>query len=149
MVVNMKKIFLVDDNEDHALLIKRCVEDDHTSTVHFSDGLQVLKACEAMNGENAKPDLILLDLQLPGMNGFEVLMKLKQMKWLEQVPVVMLTTSRRREEIEKAYQLGAAGFVVKSEDFEELKAKLKQVKDYWFRAVELPSAQSAENARRS
>jgi CheY-like chemotaxis protein len=147
--MNMKKIFLVEDNEDHALLIKRCVEDDRTSTAHFSDGLQVLKACEAANGENAKPDLILLDLQLPGMNGFDVLVKLRQMKWLDQVPVVMLTTSRRREEVEKAYQLGAAGFVVKSEDFGELMAKLKQVKDYWFHAVEPPSAQSAENVRRS
>ena len=50
----------------------------------------------------------------------------------------MLTTSCRKEEIEKAYQLGAAGFVVKAEDFGELITKLKRVKDYWFHTVEAP-----------
>ncbi len=131
----MKRIFLIEDNEDHALLIKKCVEDQETMTTHFQDGLEALKMCEKTED---KPDLILLDLQLPGINGFEVLAQLKQLRLLDRVPVVMLTTSRRREEIEKAYQLGAAGFVVKSEDFDTLMNKLKHVKDYWFHTVEAP-----------
>ncbi len=136
----MKKIFMIEDNEDHALLIRRGVESEDCMVTHYQDGLGALKACETIQSQDQKPDLILLDLKLPGMDGFEVLKNLKKLKWFEQVPVVMLTTSRRREEIEKAYQLGAVGYVVKSEDFGELIAKLKRVKDYWFHTVEAPFA---------
>ena len=136
----MKKIFMIEDNEDHALLIRRGVESEDCTVIHHQDGLVALKACEAIQSQEQKPDLILLDLKLPGMDGFEVLKNLKKLKCFEQVPVVMLTTSCRREEIEKAYRLGAVGYVVKSEDFSELIAKLKRVKDYWFYTVEAPSA---------
>ncbi len=136
----MKKIFMIEDNEDHALLIRRAIEDTECSVTHYQDGLDAMKVCETIQTQEQKPDLILLDLKLPGMDGFEVLKNLKKLKWFEQVPIVMLTTSCRREEIEKAYQLGAVGYVVKSEDFGELIAKLKRVKDYWFHTVETPFA---------
>ena len=134
----MKKIFMIEDNEDHALLIRRGIEDSDCSVTHYPDGPVAVKACAEIQTQDKRPDLILLDLKLPGMDGFEVLKNLKQIKWFQQVPVVMLTTSCRREEIEKAYQLGAGGFVVKSEDFSELIAKLKRVKEYWFHTVEAP-----------
>ncbi len=136
----MKKIFMIEDNEDHALLIRRAIEDADCSVTHYQDGLDAMKACEAIQNQDQRPDLILLDLKLPGMDGFEVLTNLKKIKRFEPVPVVMLTTSCRREEIEKAYQLGASGYVVKSEDFAELITKLKHVKDYWFHTVEAPFA---------
>lgn len=143
----MKKIFMIEDNSDHALLIRRGMEDGGCALTHYQDGLEALAACEGIRNQDEKPDLILMDLELPGMNGFEVLRNLRKMKWFERVPVVMLTTSSRREEIEKAYQLGAAGYVIKSEDFGELMAKLKRVKDYWFHTVEAPYAAAVANAR--
>ena len=143
----MKKILMIEDNEDHALLIRRGLEDGDCNVTHYQDGLEALKACEAIDAQDLRPDLILLDLKLPGMDGFEVLKSLKNLKWFERVPIVMLTTSCRREEIEKAYQLGAAGFVVKAEDFGVLMAKLKRVKDYWFHTVELPYAEPISNVR--
>ena len=132
---------MIEDNEDHALLIRRSVEDGECTVVHYPDGVQALKACEAIESRDPKPDLIFLDLKLPGMDGFDVLKNLKQIKGFERVPVVMLTTSRRKQEVETAYQLGAVGYVVKSEDFGELMAKLTRVKDYWFRTVESPNVQ--------
>ena len=134
----MKKIMTIEDNEDHALLIRRGVESADCSVSHYADGVAALKACEQIQNFDDRPDLILLDLQLPGMNGFEILTAIRKMPPLSYVPVVMLTTSARREEIEKAYQLGANGYVVKSEDFAMLMTKLKLVKDYWLSVVESP-----------
>lgn len=132
----MKRIFMVEDNDDHALLIRKGIEDGNCAVAHYRDGVSFLKDCEEIQAHDLRPDLILLDLKLPGMDGFEVLKHVKAMKAFEQVPVVMLTTSQRREEVERAYQLGAAGYVVKSDDFGTLVAKLKCVKDYWFHTVE-------------
>ena len=137
----MRKIFMIEDNEDHALLIRRGIEDGECTVVHYQDGLVALEACQGVQGRDSRPDLILLDLKLPGMDGFDVLKNLKHIKGFEQIPVVMLTTSCRRQEIEKAYQLGAVGYVVKSENFGELVAKLKRVKDYWFHTVESLNSQ--------
>ena len=134
----MKRIFMIEDNEDHALLIRRGIETPDCEIRHFSDGLEALKACQQVQKYGGRPDLILLDLQLPGMNGFDILQAIKKMDELLYVPIVMLTTSARREEIEKAYELGADGYVVKSDDFSVLITKLKYIKDYWFSAVELP-----------
>ena len=135
---------MIEDNEDHALLIRKGIEGADCVVTHFPDGPVAVKACHEIQTQDQRPDLVLLDLKLPGMDGFEVLKNLKQVKWFEHVPIVILTTSCRREEIEKAYQLGAAGFVVKAEDFGELIAKLKRVKDYWFHTVEAPFAPLAQ-----
>ncbi len=134
----MKTIFMIEDNEDHALLIRKSIEDENCTVVHYPDGLQVLKACQTIE-RDSKPDLIFLDLKLPGMDGFEVLQNLKNIKGFNQIPVVMLTTSCRRQEVEKAYQMGASGYIVKSEDFGTLVEKLRQAKEYWFHTVELPN----------
>ena len=134
----MKHIFMVEDNEDHALLIRKAIEGQDCVISHFQDGLDFLKEIRQMEPRGTRPDLVFLDLKLPGMDGFEILKQFRQIRTMEQVPVVILTTSKRREEIERAYQLGAAGFLTKSEQFGELTAKLKRVKDYWFSTVEVP-----------
>lgn len=134
----MKKIMMIEDNEDHALLIRRGAETLDCVVEHFADGRAALTVLEQIKNFEGRPDLILLDLQLPGMNGFEILQAIKKMNPLKYVPIVILTTSARHEEIEKAYQLGAAGYVVKSDDFSQLSAKLKSVKEYWFSIVESP-----------
>ena len=143
----MKKVFMIEDNEDHAFLIRRGVEDENCVVTHYPNPLEALKACREIQTQEAKPDLILLDLKLPGMDGFEVLKNLKQMKWFEHIPVVMLSTSCRKEEIQMAYQLGASGYIVKSEDFGGLTAKLKRLKDYWFHTVEIPNVQPVSAVR--
>ncbi|MBI4368405.1 MAG: response regulator [Candidatus Omnitrophica bacterium] len=136
----MKKVWIIEDNEDHALLIRRGIESADCAVLHYPDGMKALEASREIPDEGSRPDLILLDLKLPGMDGFEVIQKLKEIKLFKRIPVVILTTSSRREEIEKAYQLGAGGFVSKSEDFESLTAKLKRIKDYWLHTVEPPDS---------
>lgn len=138
---------MIEDNPDHALLIRKALEDGDCAVTHHEDGDSALRSCEVMRNGAAKPDLVFLDLKLPGMDGFEILTRMKNIEGFKGVPIVMLTTSGRAEEIRKAYDLGANGYVVKPDDFSELKAKLKRVKDYWFSTVELPgpAAKTREN----
>lgn len=134
----MKTIMMVEDNEDHALLIRRGIEEEGCVVKHFTDGVEALTALEHIQVSDGRPDLILLDIQLPGINGLDLLKTIKQISILSRIPVVMLTTSARREEIEKAYQLGAVGYIVKSDDFSLFVKKLHLVKEYWLNAVEPP-----------
>jgi CheY-like chemotaxis protein len=135
----MKKIVLIEDNPDHALLIRKGVEGSDCSVVHFEDGPSAIETCKGFKNPEERPDLVLLDMKLPGLDGFGVLEQLKQLGGFERIPVVMLTTSSRKTEIDHAYQLGVSGYVVKSDDFDEFKNKLKRLKDYWFHTVELPT----------
>ncbi len=137
---------MVEDNPDHALLIKRGIEGPDCTVRHFEDGLEALEACEANQSEEAKPDLILLDLQLPGLDGFSIMERLRKIKAYEHVPIVMLTTSARQKEISQAYALGASGYVVKSDDFQMFMTKLKHIKNYWFQTVELPEKNGGTHA---
>ena len=134
----MRKIMMIEDNEDHALLIKRGLEAPDCSVDHCINGLEALKIFQQVKNFDSRPNLILLDVQLPGMSGFDILKEIKKMAPLSHVPVIMLTTSARREEIERAYQFGASGYVVKSDDFPALIKKLTSIKEYWFSVVESP-----------
>ena len=134
----MKQIVIIEDNEDHALLIRRGLEASDCRVMHFVDGPEALKVLGEIRQDSFRPDLILLDLKLPGIDGFQVLEKIRAMDFIARIPVVMLTTSCRKEEVDRAYQLGASGYVVKSEDFSEFMRKLKHIKEYWFGAVESP-----------
>ena len=136
----MKKIFMVEDNPDHAFLIKRGIEDAECSVKQFSTGEAMVEACAKLQDQEV-PDLIFLDLKLPGMDGFDVLTALRKLKAFACAPIVILSTSSRKEEIRKAYELGAQSYAVKSEDFEILTSKLNRIKEYWFRVVETVSGQ--------
>ncbi len=134
----MKKIVIIEDNEDHAMLIGLALKGEELCVERFENGTKALEAFEKITDPASRPDLVLLDLKLPGIDGFGVLEKIRKMPSLFGMPVVMLTTSSRQEEIKKAYELGASGYVVKPDDFGKMTEKLKKVKAYWFEAVEMP-----------
>ncbi|MCA9432907.1 MAG: response regulator, partial [Candidatus Omnitrophica bacterium] len=77
------------------------------------------------------PNLIVLDLNMPIMGGLEFLGALKSDPALRQIPVVVMTTSSERKDIERSYDLGAAGYMVKPLDHEEFVTKVKRLHDYW------------------
>ncbi len=142
--MNQHKIFLVEDNSDHALLIQRGLKESNCEVTHFSDGQSLLNFFKSAAGSSDFPAFILLDLKLPGLDGFEILSAIRSGAKTKRIPVVMFTTSQYQKEINRAYELGASGFVSKSENFEELIAKLARLKDYWLRTVELPSFEDAK-----
>ena len=79
-----------------------------------------------------QPDLILLDLNMPGMGGKEFLRRIKEDEELKQIPVVILTTSEAEKDILDSYKLQASGYVHKPVTLEEFKVAMKKLKEYWF-----------------
>jgi len=82
--------------------------------------------------ETPQPDLILLDLNMPGMGGKEFLRRIKEDETLKQIPVVILTTSEAEKDIIDSYKLQASGYVHKPVTLEEFREAMKKLKEYWF-----------------
>jgi two-component system, chemotaxis family, response regulator Rcp1 len=91
------------------------------------------------HGDAPRPDLILLDLNLPRMDGRQVLKEIKAEPELRRIPVVVLTTSRAEEDVLKAYDLHANCYITKPVDFEQFMEVVRSVEDFWLTVVKLPS----------
>jgi len=136
------EILLVEDNPGDVRLTQEAFRAANRS-VHVnvvSDGLQ---AMEYLRGEGAyalapRPSLILLDLNLPKMNGREVLARIKRDVSLKKIPTVILTTSRAERDIAKSYQLQANCYLCKPVGLEEFESLVKSISDFWLKWVELP-----------
>jgi len=87
-----------------------------------------------------RPAIILLDLNLPGTDGREVIEQIKQDEALKIIPVVVLTTSSNPRDIEACYQYGASGYLLKPIDTKKLRKTIQAFLDYWFEAVTLPTS---------
>jgi CheY-like chemotaxis protein len=90
------------------------------------------------------PDLVLLDLNMPRMDGREVLAELVADQTLHGIPVVVLTTSTQDEEILKLYKLRCSSFIIKPIDLEQFLRSVRLIAEYWFTVVVLPTANAAE-----
>jgi len=129
------EILLVEDNPDHATLTRRVLENGSIlNKVHWvKDGQEALDFVfqKGAYKDAPRPGLILLDIKLPKINGLEVLKKIKEHEVFQAVPVVMLTTSDRGEEVQQSYIYGANSFIVKPVNFQEFNEKIKSLKLYW------------------
>ena len=110
-----KKVLIVDDEPDFAQMIKMRLEANSFEVVTANDGMEGLKKAEA-----EAPDLILLDVMMPGMDGLEVLKKLRETKTTRLTPVVMLTAKRESKFIFKSQELQATDYLMKPCDSKEL-----------------------------
>ena len=132
-------ILLVEDEDAHAMLILRSLEDMRiaNSIYRVKDGKEALdylfrsgKYADAK--KSPRPDLILLDLKLPKLDGHEVLRLIKESDELRIIPVIMLTTSENEADMLKAYHRHANSYLVKPIDFDEFRKMLKDAGFYWF-----------------
>ena len=132
-----KRILLVEDDRVDSMTIRRALEEvainNRLDTV--SNGEEAL--AYLLSAENDLPALILLDLNMPRMNGIEFLKTVKTHKGLKKVPVVVLTTSRAEQDINASFELGAAGYMVKPLDYREFIEAVMTIARYW-RLSELP-----------
>ena len=144
------RILLVEDNEDHALITELAIRDAQPEVSEqlivdtISDGAEAMSFLRA-EGDYATrqlPDLVLLDIKMPGVNGLDVLRSIRSDPALRLVPVVMLTTSAQSEDVREAYRQGANEYVTKPVRAEEFRTKVQAIPRYWSQVVYRPSMTS-------
>jgi len=134
-------LLYVEDNLDHADLVLDTLSRQKLSTrvVHVEDGEAAIAYLQRTDLVAApRPRLILLDLRLPKLDGFEVLRTVKSSPELADIPVVVLTTSASRSDITRAYRHHANSYLVKPHDYPALTGLLQAVSDYWLKRNTLP-----------
>lgn len=122
------EIWLIDDDDGHALLVEESFQDaglrnGFVRARDGSEGWDWLKEVET--GSRPRPGLILLDISMPGLDGFEILEGIKSSAQLKTIPVIMLTSTDHPREIQRSYALGASAYIVKPVDFERLHEKIR------------------------
>ncbi len=131
-----------DDMEDCAMIREAFQESRLLNDLHFvHDGEALLSYLHRKNeqySEESLPGLILLDLNMPKMDGREVLKAIKNNEAFHQIPIVVLTTSQAEEDIVRSYNLGANSFITKPVEFQTLVEVMRSLGRYWFEIVELP-----------
>jgi len=131
-------ILLVEDDADHTELVRRAIEElgPEVRLVALADGELALdylfRRGEWATAERSpRPDLVLLDLRLPRLDGFSVLREIKSAPARRHVPVVILTSSSSDRDVEQAYAEHANSYLVKPHDYERLVTLLGRARDYW------------------
>lgn len=137
------EILLVEDSPGDARLMQEALREGKVANrvSVAKDGVEALKFLrrEAPYTDAPRPDLILLDLNLPKKDGREVLAEIKVDADLKRIPVVVLTTSAAEEDIIKAYNLHANSYMTKPVDFQQFLTLVQSIEDYWLVLVKLPS----------
>lgn len=126
-------ILYVEDNEDYIDFVKRAVKKNNIP-IKVSSVTDGQKAVEYLNNNDAavkKANLILLDIHLPGIDGIEVLKKLRKDEHMSLVPVIMFSTSDNPADVKKCYQYGANAYVVKPMGMEQLSSSLSSIYNFW------------------
>jgi CheY-like chemotaxis protein len=162
IVANKRIILLVDDNPEDVLLLKEAFKRNGYDfpMIEVPNGekaILYLKGQEEYSDRTKFPvaSLVLLDLKMPGVDGFEVLKWIRQHPEWRCVPVIVLTTSFYGPDIERAYDLGANSFLTKPADFDQYVASVRNIGEFWLSQnilpepgpfVELPGIETAEKA---
>ncbi len=134
-------ILLVEDNEGDILLTVEALEEGRIANVIevARDGQEALNKLQNDFVDKKLPDLILLDINLPKMNGHEVLEKLKKNDDLKHIPVIMLSTSSSEMDIMKSYNNHANCFITKPVEIKDFVKAIESIEDFWFSIVKLPN----------
>ena len=135
-------VLLVEDNEGDVVLVREALaEGDKTADLHVvRDGLEALAFLRHEEGfsDVPRPDVILLDLNLPKLHGSEVLHQLKRDRDLRSIPVVILSTSSSEADVRDSYLHRANCYITKPSDFDHFVKMIHRLQEYWFEVVSLP-----------
>ena len=136
------EILIVEDSPSDVFLVKEALKQTaKTCRVHVvSDGVEAMDFLRNQGpyGQAPRPDLILLDLNMPRKDGREVLLEIKNDEKLKSIPVLVLTSSSADQDIHKAYSLHANCYITKPADFARFKAVISAIQGFWFGNVTLP-----------
>jgi CheY-like chemotaxis protein len=140
-------VLLVEDDPGDTLMIREAFEDNKVRNrlTCVTDGVQALELLrrEGSHAGAPRPDLILLDLNLPRKDGREVLAEIKADEDLRTIPVVILTTSQAEEDVLRSYELHANAYVTKPVDFERFIEVVRQIDNFFVTVVKLPNGDAS------
>ena len=137
-----RRVLLVEDEGAHRWVIRRLIENAFGDEVSVEEAVTGEKALERATADPPL-DLILLDLGLPGVDGFEVLHRLRADERTRRVPVIVVSTSAQEEDVRRAYEEGANSFISKSDSPEKTLQRLRLLPVYWLELNRLPEESSA------
>jgi len=140
--VKLIDILVVEDNAGDARLIREVLNNDKVfASLHMTkDGVEAMDFLrnKGKYRNSPKPDLIILDLNLPRKDGREVLAEIKNDDKLKHIPIVIMTISQAEEDILKSYNLHANCYITKPIDLNQFIKVVKSIEDFWFSIVKLP-----------
>jgi chemotaxis family two-component system response regulator Rcp1 len=137
------EILVVEDSPSDVRLIREALKETSVNVgiTVARDGMEALEYLHGTErGVNMRPNLILLDLNLPKKNGREVLAEIKASSKLKQIPVVVMTSSHSDEDVAQAYSLNANCYVTKPGDLNQYLSVVRAIEDFWFFTATLPDA---------
>ena len=131
MKISNKPILLVEDDQVDVMTVKRALKEIHVTNpvVNLENGEEALKYLR--DPHSAKPCIILLDLNMPVMNGIEFLQVAKQDAQLKRIPVVVLTTSEEQQDKVNSFDWGVAGYMAKPVDYRQFVEVMRSIDAYW------------------
>ena len=143
-------VLLVEDDAGDQELTRRALREDAIATDLFivSDGEEAMDYLLRCNGysdptTSPRPELIMLDFNMPKLDGKQVLTRVRAHAGLRRIPVVVLTTSNHEEDIHFAYDIGCSSFITKPVDLDGFVATIRKLNSYWFDLVTLPDTVGA------
>jgi chemotaxis family two-component system response regulator Rcp1 len=144
------ELLLVEDNYGDVLLAREAflaakIRNHLTVAEDGEDALSMLRR-EGRFADQPRPDVVLLDLNLPRLDGREVLQAIKQDPDLRAIPVIIMTSSKAETDVVRSYQLKANGYIVKPVDFERLQEIVGSLESFWFTVVVLAPAPAVDRA---
>lgn len=136
------EILVVEDNVGDQRLIKEALIECDTNLHFVSDGVEALEYLrrQGRHGTAGRPNLIILDLNLPKKDGWDVLTEIKNDRELRSIPVVVFTTSRAEADITNSYASHANCYVTKPHDLEEYLSTIRNLEKFWLQTVALPQS---------
>jgi len=139
------EVLLVEDNEGDARLAREALREGKIRNTihHVSDGVEAMAFLRRQGRyrDAPRPDLVLLDLNLPRKDGREVLAEVKTDDSLKRIPVVILTVSSAEEDVLRSYNLHANCYITKPIDFVQFMKVVRSIEEFWLTIVKLPSGQ--------
>jgi len=142
MNADLISVLLVEDDPGDVLLIREAFADYKVGNVLsvVSDGVEAMRFVrrEGEYADRERPDLVLLDLNLPRKSGAEVLAEIKGDPELSMIPVIVLTTSEAEEDVLRSYKMHANAYITKPVDFDRFKEIVHQIDDFFIGIVKLP-----------
>jgi len=143
--MNRHSILIAEDDADDRYLMKTALEETGISgeVEYVENGVELINYLESIGkekGDSVYPKFILLDLNMPKMDGREVLKKMKSHEEYRKIPVIVFSTTKNQMEVKRCYDLGANTYVVKPVSYEILVSTIKEICTYWFNTATLIEA---------